>query len=65
MNTYIAYGTRFMNGLYEMNRKVKIDGKWMVNTEFIHKQNLNNQISLNNSRPVSKGGFNMNSTYNI
>lgn len=45
-----------------MNRKVNVNGKWMVNTEFIHKSNINNQISLNNSRPVSKGGFNINST---
>lgn len=39
-----------------MDRKVKIEGNWMVNTEFIHKHSLTNQISLNNSRPVSKVG---------
>jgi len=39
-----------------MDRKVKIEGSWMVNTEFIHKHSLTNQISLNNSRPVSKVG---------
>lgn len=41
--------------MYEMNRKVKIDGVWKTDLKYIHDYNTNQNLDIIN-RPKSKYG---------